>query len=91
MRGMRRRVRRLEKCAVLDAAAVREASELVAAEALKRVSNEDLDAMAEMLERRPDATGSEEAAIVLREEHPEVWGRYEEIWREVAEEMARGG
>ncbi len=30
------------------------------------------------------------AAAALREEYPEVWGRYEAIWQEVAEEMARG-
>ncbi len=93
MGSIGRRLGRLERAAGLDAGAERdadrEARELITAEALKRVSTEDLNAMAEMLERMPDAAG-EEVAIALREEYAEVWDRYEAIWQEVAEEMADG-
>lgn len=93
MGSMKHRIGRLEERAGLDAAserdADREARDLIAAEAIKRVSDEDLDAMAEMIERTTDYE-AEEAAVALREEYPEVWDRYEAIWSEVAEEMARG-
>ncbi len=87
MGSVERRLRRLECRAGLDAAADREARDLIASEAIKRVSDKDLDMMAEMIERRPDYE-AEEAAAALREEYREVWDRYEAIWHEVAEEMA---
>ncbi len=93
MGSVGRRLRRLECRAGLDAAterdADREARDLIASEALKRVSDEDLHVMAEMIERRPDYE-AEEVAVVLREEYREVWDRYKAIWHEVAEEMAHG-
>ena len=89
MGSVERRLKRLECRAGLDVAADREARDLIASEAIKRVSDEDLDVMAEMIERRPDYE-AEGVATALREEYPEVWDRYEAIWREVAEEMAHG-
>lgn len=88
-----RRIGRLERYAGMDADAMREADrearDLIAAEAIRRVSDEDLDVMAEMIGRRPDYE-VEEVAVALREEYAEVWDRYEAIWLEVAGEMARG-
>ncbi len=65
------RIDRLERRSGLDAATVREARDLRAAEAIKRVSDEDLRTMAEMIERRPDYE-AEETAVALRDEHPEL-------------------
>jgi hypothetical protein len=73
----------------MDPGVMEEAAALANTEALKRVGDEDLDVMAETIERMPDATG-EEVARVLQEEHPAVWRRYDELYREAAEDLARG-
>ncbi len=58
MGSIEHRIGRLERCAGLDAAAAqeadREARDRIASEAIKRVSDEDLHVMAEMIERKPN-------------------------------------
>ncbi len=89
MGSIGRRLEALEERRLgMDDAAEREARDLIAAEAIKRVSDEDLDVMVEMVERMPGA-GGEEIAAALREKYRAVWDRYEATCREVAQEMAR--
>ncbi|MDP9485315.1 MAG: hypothetical protein M3Q49_05905 [Actinomycetota bacterium] len=87
--SVRRRLERLERAAVSDGSPARGAGDPISKEALKRVTDEDLYAMAELLEGMTDATG-EEPEAAMREEHRAALRRYGEIYREVAGEMASG-
>ncbi len=85
MGSVGRRLARLERRSGLDDALLQEAADLAVTEALKRVSDGDLDAFAAVAERMPDVSG-EEFSGVVREEHPEAWRRFEALCEEVVVE-----
>ncbi len=94
MGSVGRRLRRLECHAGLDAAterdADREARDLMT-EALKRVSDEDLGIMGDFAKQaRRRGEGGMEWAEALKGHHPELWGRFEDLYQETEEELAHG-
>lgn len=96
MGGMRRRVRRLERCSGTDDALMKEARALIMDETLTRVSDGDLRIMGDFAEQtRRQGGGGEEWGVqwgaALEREHPELWCRFQDLYRETGEEMARGG
>ncbi len=91
MGSVERRLKRLECNAGLEAAAEREARDLIMTEALKRVSDEDLGIMGDFAKQaRRRGEGGTEWAEALKGHHPELWGRFEDLYRETGEELARG-
>lgn len=91
MGGMKHRVGRLERRVGLSDELLEEARNLIVTEAIRRVSDEDLRIMGDFAKRaRHEGEGGVEWAEALKEQHPELWRRFEDLYRETGEEMARG-
>ncbi len=96
MGNIGRRVGRLERCSGQDGSLMKEARALIMTETLTRVSDEDLRIMGDFAEQTRRRGGGGEAwgvewGAALEREHPELWCRFQDLYRETGEEMARGG